>query len=60
VKTQDSICTIRNPNNGAHDLSELRAKQADGWFVTQAISDCQSAMVFIIEKGADGVAPPEP
>lgn len=53
MKTQKAICTIRNPKDGFHDLSELNAALATGALVSQTVSDGQSAIVFIVESGSD-------
>ncbi len=58
MKTQHAICTIRNPKDGAHDLSELNAALKDGaGLVVQTVSDCASAIVFIVESGQDDPPP---
>lgn len=53
MKIQKAICSIRNGVDGNHNLADLNQHLASGWAVTQVVSDCQSAIVYILETGKD-------
>ncbi len=50
MKDQIVISTVKNPSDGNHNLSEVKEAISNGYFIEQMISDCQSCIVYVLEK----------